>query len=322
MKAKYLMIAALATIMAACNNDDENVTNDGPVAAQVYAEINKATATRVAGTGWDANDVIGISTIDPASATANAPKTQYANVPYIYTGGSFIFDTRETGKEAIYFQDSQEVSFRAYYPYKSGLASDGIISNISTANQANQKAFDYLFATGATAWRTSPNLNFVNNSGGVDASFQHCMSQLSFVFGAGDGISESVLTEKLTDLVIYGVVNVGSFNTANGIATANTSSQNADKGITIATVNNKSASVILFPQNAPLESNKFKIYLKLDSVIYVATLMLPTEIANGEFKAGVNVRYTITVQKTALTVNSAVISPWQEATGKGTATME
>lgn len=315
MKAKYLMIAALATIMAACNNDDENVTNDGPVAAQVYAEINKATATRAAGMGWDANDVIGISTIEPTPAT-DAPKTKYANVPYIYKNENFAFDTT-SGKEAIYFQDSREVSFCAYYPYESDLASDGIISNISTTNQTNQKDFDYLFATGATAQRTSPNLNFVNNSGGVDASFQHCMSQVSFEFEAGDGVLEDVLTDKLTNLVIYDVVNVGLFDTASGIATAKANPQKADKGITIVTVNNKSASVILFPQNAPIASNQFRIYLKLDGVNYVATLTLPTEIADGKFKAGVNVKYTITVQKTALTVYSAVISPWQETTGTG-----
>lgn len=310
------MIAAAATLLAACNND-ENAGNDGPVAAQVYAEIGDMAATRATATTWEADDVIGISTIDGFSA--EAPKTKYANVPYIYTDGNFTFDVTASGKTQIYFEETKEVTFRAYHPYKSALANDGIITGISTTDQANQKEFDYLFATGAIASQSSPNLNFVKSGEEVGTSFQHKMSQLAFTFQVASGQTNVIDLTELTSLTIKDVVNSGSFNTTDGSATVKASPASGDTDITTATFtnNNTKASVILFPQDAPMSDSKFKIELTLDGVDYSAELTLPTEIANGKFTAGVSVAYTITIQKTGLTVNSAQISGWKQATGAG-----
>ena len=316
MKSKYVMIAVLATLLAACSNDDENVATDGPVAAQVNAEINNRTVSRATATAWDTDDVIGLSTIDGTGA--DAPKTKYANVPYKYADSRFRFDETAAGKTQIYFEDTKEVTFRAYYPYKSDLADNGIIPDISTVIQADQKEFDYLFATGATASKSNPNVKFVKSGNDVGTSFHHCMSRLTFNFVAGDGVTS---LSPLTDLKIEGVVNSGSFNITNGTATADAETD-GNKDITIASVSGTNASVILFPQEAPMEDGQFNISLKLDGVSYCATLTLPTDVAHGAFTAGVNVAYTITIRKTGLTVNSAEISGWTPATGEGDATME
>ena len=63
---KYLFLGMAALAFTACSN--EEVINDGPVAAQVSAGI-EGVQTRAAGTSWDSNDEIGIS--------CNGGKTQY-----------------------------------------------------------------------------------------------------------------------------------------------------------------------------------------------------------------------------------------------------
>ena len=98
---RLFAFAALALSLAACTNDNE-VTDNGPVAARINAEISDAVATRASGTTWNENDRIGLTGIG----------TQYDNVPYIMNGGTF----KEDG-EPIYFHTTEEVVFRAYYPY-------------------------------------------------------------------------------------------------------------------------------------------------------------------------------------------------------------
>ena len=68
MKTRFFAFAALALTLAACNNDNEILNNDGPVAAKFTADIgNNVTATpstRVSGTDgdlWDNGDCIGIT---------------------------------------------------------------------------------------------------------------------------------------------------------------------------------------------------------------------------------------------------------------------
>lgn len=331
MKTKYVMIAALATMMAACSND-ENVMNDGPVAAQVSAEISNRAVSRTTvgdnGTEWENKDKIGISTINGTGT--DAPKTQYANIPYIYDTdtqeGKFKFDESATEKKPIYFEDAKEVTFCAYYPYYPEELTNGEITGILT-DGAEQNGIDYLFAKGAKASKSSPEVRFVNDD--VDASFHHCMSQLTFSFSQGDGVTNGEFA-SLTGLKIEGVVNSGSFNTTTGEATAKSADiQESDKGIN-STISNETetptASVILFPQIAPIDGGKFKISLKLNGISYGATLTLPgddTE-AKGEFTAGVSVSYSITIEKTALKVNGgAQISDWKTETGgSGTATIQ
>lgn len=310
------MIAALATMMAACSND-ENEVNNGPVAAQVYAEIGNRAVSRATATAWEDDNRIGISTIDGTGADATT--TKYANVPYIYKSSNFVFDETASGKTPIYFEDTKVVTFRAYYPYNPNVtAATTMIENISTTDQTNQENFDYMFAQGATASKSGSKVYFVNTTDGIDASFHHCMSQLTFNFTAGNGVTDTDLG-NLTNLTIKDVVNSGSFDTTNGTAAA--AKIDGNTGITIANVSNANASVILFPQDAPIADGKFNISLTLGGVTYVAPLTLPTEVAEGKFKEGVSVAYTITIQKTGLTVNSAEIADWIKATGTGTAEM-
>lgn len=77
MKTRLFAFAALGIALTACTNDNE-VTDNGPVAAVINAEISDAVATRASGTDWAERDEIGIS----------ESRFGYANVLYRWETGS------------------------------------------------------------------------------------------------------------------------------------------------------------------------------------------------------------------------------------------
>ena len=101
MKTRLFAFAALGIALTACTNDNE-VTDNGPVAAVINAEISDAVSTRASGTAWAERDEIGIS----------ESRFGYTNVPYRWESGKFT----PTGT-IIFFQDDDPTTFSAYYPY-------------------------------------------------------------------------------------------------------------------------------------------------------------------------------------------------------------
>ena len=206
----------LALALAACNNDNENL-NGAPVAAQFTADI--APATRASGTTWTGGDRIGITDIGNDS--------QYGNVPFILKNGKF-----EAEGKVIYIEDTKAHTFRAYYPYN---AAGGILAATTDATaQQNQSAIDFLFATGATGDKKSPVVSFTDKTGkgGEDNSFHHRMSRITLTFEAGDGVDFSVV--KPERYTLGGLLLTGTFNTADGIATADNGAQTGELAMNLA----------------------------------------------------------------------------------------
>ena len=105
MKTRFFAFAALALTLAACNNDNENL-NDGPVAAKFIADITPATRVNSEGTDWTEGDRIGVT------------GAGFTNVPYKRENGKFVTDGT-----VIYFNDTETMTFNAYYPYQADGAS-------------------------------------------------------------------------------------------------------------------------------------------------------------------------------------------------------
>lgn len=298
---KYLFLGMAALAFAACNN--EEVINDGPVAAQVSAGI-EGVQTRAAGTNWDSNDQIGIS--------CSGGKTTYTNVLYTVSdvsSGSFASDA------PIYFQDLKEVTFSAYYPYA---AAGGTIEKTITATDQEaeaQKKIDYMFATGAKASKQNPSVKFTNE-GDTDARFTHRMSQLSFTFNQG---ADTDLT-NMADFTISGLKMEGTFNTENGTASVTNTAQAAELKITEtpSASDTYTRSLILFPQQ--VENGKFNLSLTLGGETYKTELSVPN--GGTDLTAGNKYTYTITVKKTEIVVSQSSIEGWGDGgDGNGTAEM-
>ena len=281
---RLFAFAALALSLAACTNDNE-VMDNGPVAARINAEISNAVATRASGTTWNENDRIGLTGIG----------TQYDNVPYIMNGGTF----KEDG-EPIYFHTTEEVVFRAYYPYDE----NGKTLKATTDGEAqkNQPEIDFLYATGATASTHNPTVNFTDGTkaGGKDCSFHHCMSQITLTFVAGDGVSFSAIQPE--SYTLSGLVLTGSFDTTTGIAKTDDGAQAANLDMPIGS--QLTSSVILFPQTV----TALPLYVKYNGERYKATLNIP----ESALKAGNNYTYTVKVRNRGIEVSQATIAAWNE----------
>lgn len=287
MKTRFFALAALALALAACNNDNEILNNDDPVAARFIADI--APATRANGTTWDAGDRIGITDIG----------TRYDNVPYILKNGKF-----EADGTVIYIADTKPHTFRAYYPYN---AAGGTLAATTDATaQQNQPAIDFLFASGATGDKNSPVVSFTDKTdkGGADNSFHHRMSQITLTFEASDGVDFSVI--KPERYTLDGLILTGTFNTADGIATADDGTQTGELTMELAD-GNLTSSVILFPQTTA----SLPLTVNYRSQNYHAILTVP----EGALQAGNNYTYTVKVRNKELEVSEATISPWHDVEG-------
>ena len=288
MKTRFFALATLVLALAACNNDNENLNGD-PVAAQFTADIT--LATRASGTTWTGGDRIGITDI--------GNDTRYGNVPFILKNGKF-----EAEGKVIYIEDTKTHTFRAYYPYN---AAGGILAATTDVTaQQNQPAIDFLFASGATGDKNSPVVNFTDKTaeGGEDHSFHHSMSQITLTFEAGDGVNFSVV--KPERYTLDGLLLTGTFNTADGIATADNGLQTRELTMNLAD-GNLTSSIILFPQTVA----SLPLVVNYKSQEYHATLTVP----DGALLAGNNYTYTVKLHNKVLEVSEATIAKWNDING-------
>ena len=290
MRIRFFTLAALALALAACNNDNENLNGD-PVAARFIADIAPATRVNSEGTEWTAGDRIGI--------TDTGNDTRYGNVPFILKNGTF-----EAEEKVIYIEDVKTHTFRAYYPYN---AAGGTLAATTDATaQQNQPAIDFLFASGATGDKNSPVVSFTDKTdkGGADNSFHHRMSRITLTFEVGDGVDFSVV--KPERYTLGGLILTGTFNTADGIATADDGAQTGELTMELAD-GNLTSSVILFPQTAA----SLPLTVNYRSQNYRATLTVP----EGALQAGNNYTYTVKVRNKGIEVSEATIAKWNDIDG-------
>ena len=176
MNTRYYIFAALILGLAACNKIDEKNLTNGPVAAEINANIGSAV-TRTTDNEWDNGDAIGVTCV-----ADNGGKTNYVNSRYQWNGSQF---KSTDAAQTIYFQDNEPVVFTAYYPY----SGDPNVAQKPVSIDTNTDQTDYLFASGATGSFSVPQVNFVDTNEGEgtydpakDHSFQHVMSRLTLNF--------------------------------------------------------------------------------------------------------------------------------------------
>ena len=295
-KFRLLYVAVAALLFAACAKEDEGIGNNGPVAATVQADIVKNVTRATVENTWSENDAIGVYVTSPGYTIGD-------NVKYTTTG-----DGNFTSDNPIYFASATEtVQFSAYYPYQENVDGNGTVNNWNMAEvkEGEPCAADFLFATGATATKSSPQVQFTG-----DNKFKHCMSMVRLTLKAGDGIDANYANLK-GQLILKNIYKTGSINTRTGEVAVS-----GDRGIYESDVDNKSlkndvtCKFIVFPQS--LDNNKMDIELEVadNGTIntYTTSLMSST---NNEFKGGNMYTYTIRINKTGIVIENADITKWQ-----------
>lgn len=298
-KFKFLYIAAAALLFAACANEEDGIGNNGPVAATVQADISNNIKTRgtVDNNSWTAGDAIGVY----ASSSGN---TTGDNKKYVTKNGDGTFEAADNNN-IIYFKDNKETTFSAYYPYSESLT-DGKMDWNMAAVEANQPCkADVLFASGATASKASPTVNFTD----AEHRFKHCMSLVEFKIKPGQGVKYN--NYKFDRFELKGIFTNGKFDTRTGSVETVGDRWSVWRDFDdVSFESEESFAYIMLPQS--LESNKMdiEIYLLLnDSEVKYTTSITPS--TNGQFEGGKKYTYNITVKNTGITIEKANIVPWE-----------
>lgn len=326
MKLKYLLIATAATLLAACSND-ENEMNNGPVEARVTAGID-GPKTRAVDDSWSGGNTIGVMVTNAPTSTM---ATLYKNVEYT-VGSAGTTGTFTAASGGIFFQDASEtVTFAAYSPYQSSAdaatlpGTDGTVTGGDTKDQSTtekQEAFDYLFASGATASRSNPMVEFKKVDNSNDHQFKHKMSRLILVLNtsATDGFTADQVFNAVYKL--GGLKHEGTFKVTDGTAAVSPSaSAVSDWTITNNvkeddnTGKTRTYTMILYPQSL---SGALTFSATIGGQTYVNKSDIQPALA-----AGTSYTYTITMKKTGLSVSGCTIEGWTNNTGgSGNAEME
>ena len=297
----YTMLAA--GLLASCTNDElaDNPLADGPVAAQVTADISQ-TLTRVSANGLSASFTAG----DEINVVADG------NATYVYTlqdNGT----TWSAGDHPYYFKGRGIVSFQAWYAAPTIKPENNVIE-INTKNQtvsSGWNQWDILATPVVETDVSSPTVAFT----GTDA-FSHVMTQVTMVFKKGDGISDLAALKGYT---LKSLTTDATFNTLDCTLTPGTTTDDiAVTGIEDASGEEYTCTpLILVPQTV---TGTIALEVAYNGETYKAELNAPT----AGLQAGYSYTYTVTVSNTKLEVSNAAISDWSTDwyfNGNGNATL-
>lgn len=297
------VIMALTMTLAACNNEEtvNDPLADGPVAAQVTAGIS-GTQTRVSVNGQSAEFTAG----DVIHVVAGGTAT------YDYTlqgGGSW-----SAGSNPYYFQDRNSVSFRAWYA-DPALSTSANTITIDTQTQPigsnGWNRWDILVTPEVSTSVSFPEINFTG-----DNAFSHIMTQLVFIFKAGNDIGD---LSALTGYTVKNVTTDATFNTQTCDLTTGSTTGDIAMTVTGEADNQVDCTpIIMVPQTV---SGTLNLEVTYDGQTYKAALNPPT----GGLQTGYSYTYTVTISNTGLEVGNATIGNWDQHAdfdGNGEATLQ
>lgn len=305
MKKKLFLTPLALAVLASCSSNEGPAVGTADTPVKFSAFIRDAANSRAYNQTWEDGDKIGISAISGGNA--------YNNVAYT-TDGTGDFSVVTPGTE-IYYQDTDPVTFTAYYP-QADLAEGVSTLTADTRLQADQKQFDFLWAQNSGS-KSAPDVNF---------SFSHKMTKLVLTIRKGTDVSFEEL--KSASLMLDGFCNEGSFDITTGQAKSTDSQSptwvfagNSDEKFNAPKTVNADESItytlILFPQSFDSKlpftatlagAQSFKAQLDFTNANNDTNL--------NEWVAGRQYNMTVTLHKTGILINGCTIVAWDEKDGE------
>lgn len=305
-----MMMAAAATMLAACGNDNENDDWAGEIRLSSGLEVQQGTraATDIQSGQFANGEKIDVFINENVTAE---PTTTYAQ-PLVYTAGGS--GTMTPATQPYFPTSGNGVNIYAYYP-SNRVGNDITATSVSFSVAEDQssdedyKASDLMYGT--------PSQNPVSRTKSPTALiFKHLLSKVTITLVPGDG------TPSLDGAVVR-LRNVQP-NTALNVSAGTIGNASGDtKDITVFTAATSalSGSAVVVPQT--LEPTFIEVTLENGGVL------TSKELKDGSYNpitsvvltSGNEYKYTITVNLTSLGVTSTIV-PWIGATATGTAEMQ
>lgn len=297
-KFKILYIAAVASLLAACANEEDGIGNSSPVAATIQANISKTVTRATVGNTWSENDAIGVY-------ASSGVITKEDNKKYITKNGDGTFEA-DGNDNVIYFKDNKETTFSAYYPYSESLTDGKMDWIMSEVEEKQPCTADVLFASGATASKASPTVKFTD----AEHRFKHRMSLVKFVIKPGFGIDQA--ENILLGIRLNDIYKTGKFNTKTGAIEPGQYRTSFPYTFNTSFDKESSVEVIMLPQSLENDMMEIEVDLQVgDEYNTYKTTLIPT--TDYQFKGGYKYTYVITVNNTKITVAEADIQEWETA---------
>lgn len=319
--AGYFALPCLLLVAASCSSEITVTENEGPVELQITPSV---ALTRSA-----VNDASGMDKV--AVYATGADYTDAKNNNYaVYTNKTSSWDNE--GSSHIYLTNA-EATVYAYYPteiqYTAGSLTIPVTllptADIAAASDATTIATatgekDYMYATSVKADNTSAKKE-------VTLTMNHVLSMVSFrVLKDATYKGPGSLTK-----IIVKDVNTGGSTLSTGTSptmkiTDGTLTQGAAQdatyernitggGYTLTAVEgtSKKFGMLVLPITSSIGADNIEATFTVDNANYSVKLPAPTD-NSGQWKAGSNQLYTITLKGTELSV-TVNVTPWTDVTG-------
>ena len=312
---KFLVLPVLATLLAACGNDDDCRPNSGavirlaPAIASVtpISPTSPTSRTSISGStaAWINGDALGLFCAQSNPAATNLQFTA-SNIPTNPTW---------TPATALYWMDGTTAhKFLAYAPYASGNSDPAAVKLPAINSQTGTivPAQDFLISNGLYT-------DGVTRTGSVALTFTHALAliELDVILGsgiaAGTTLTSITLAAGATDK-LYTSGNNSTINLTSGAITAGTTTNTAD--ITPATAPTLSATAtpiyaLILPGTFTAPNVTLNIKEGGSTSLTTATASLGTTT----FEAKKKYAYQVTVGRTAITISNPTITDWVTVNG-------
>lgn len=318
--AGYFALPCLLLVAASCSSEITVTENEGPVELQITPSVALTRSAVNASSGMDKVAVYATGT-DYTDAKSN----NYA----VYTNKTSSWDNE--GSSHIYLTNA-EATVYAYYPTETQYTTSSLTipvtllptADIAAASDATTVATatgekDYMYAISATADNTSAKKQ-------VTLTMNHVLSMVSFrVLKAATYKGPGSLTK-----IVVKDVNTGGSTLSTGASptmkiTDGTLTQGAAQDatytrtitsgytLTAAEGTSKKFGMLVLPITSSIGTDNIEATFTVDGADYSVKLPAPSE-NSGQWKAGSNQLYTITLKGTELSV-TVEVTPWKDVTG-------
>jgi len=248
------------------------------------------------GNEWVQDDLVGIfmkktgQSLSSINISEGADNIQYKATPKSGEAKTATFAPANTN-EIIYFPQSGNVDFIAYYPYVASLTSYTYLVDVSTVKQAAPDAIDLLYSNDATGKNKS--------NPAVGLTFRHALSRIVLNMEKGTGVTDVELAGM--KVTFTGMPTTADFKLADGTF---------DNRGNVMAINPKGSGTSYQALLIPQEANEFRgrtMTFTFNGETFNYTI--PDNDAHA-YKSGKEYTYEITVNRTGVTVGTPDINDW------------